>query len=240
MKNRFSWTSVVLALALVSGQFQAIPVVQAADPNLLTDPGFETGVSGFFAQNSTDSAVRSTTSPIAGTGSLKVTINGYGNNAWWTYNTSVKASQFEVSGKVRGDTLRSGSTMQLCAAAYYAGSGSIIQNCANLSQVAGQVNTVTATLPLDSTRSLSQVAVRITLNGSGPVSYSFDDVSAVLTTGAPPPDLTPPNVAVTAPANGATLSPGTVNVAAWASAAPLTARTKAVARRTIFMKVSFG
>ena len=68
---------------------------QAGDgcANLLADPGFESGVSSFTAQDTSSSVTRSTTSPIDGTGSLRVAMNGFGNNAWWVHEFSGRPRQ---------------------------------------------------------------------------------------------------------------------------------------------------
>src|SRR6185436_16639442 len=64
------------------------PPTSSTSGNLIADPGFESGASGFSAQNLTDSAVRSTTSPIAGAASLRININGWGNSVWWSKDVS--------------------------------------------------------------------------------------------------------------------------------------------------------
>ena len=202
MKRRY-----LSAFALIAPVFFALAFSPAATArhviftndsvtgNLISDPGFESGVAGFAAQESTDSVTRSTVNPIAGSASLRVAINGWGNNVFWTLATdgtaNAHASQLTVSGKLRGDTTQSNSTLQFCAAAYYTDSGDIVQNCAEASNIAGQIVTLTASLDLDATRTLASIDIRMTLDGPGPVVYAVDDVSAVLTVvDVPPPVCT--------------------------------------------------
>ena len=56
---------------------------QSGAINLIEDPGFESGVSGFSAQDSSSSVTQSSDSPLEGGYSLRVSIAGYGNNMWW-------------------------------------------------------------------------------------------------------------------------------------------------------------
>ncbi len=167
--------------------------------NLISDPGFETGVSDFAAQDASETVARSTTNPISGTGSLSVSINGWGNNVWWATpavgTPFVNASKLSVSGKLRGDVVQSGTTLQFCAATYYE-DGGFAQQCTDASKVKGTVSNVTAALDLDPNRAINNVDIRLTTLGSGPVTYALDDASAVVTlpggsTTSPPPPPPP-------------------------------------------------
>src|SRR4051794_38188294 len=73
--------------------------------NLIVDSGFETGTAGFYAQESTDLVKRSMVSPISGTASLRIKINTWGNNIWWTKSLAntpySKAVALGVAGVIR-------------------------------------------------------------------------------------------------------------------------------------------
>src|SRR5262245_13511730 len=112
MRTRSIYLLPAVALAACNAPMEeSVESVQSAasalvTPNLISDPSFDTGVSGFFAQSSgTDSVARSTSNPISPAASLVVSIKGWGNNVWWDYTPSAanaKATNFAVSGKLRG------------------------------------------------------------------------------------------------------------------------------------------
>src|SRR4051794_26288715 len=74
--------------------------VHASD-NLIQDPGFETSTSGFYPQYPSDTVLRSTTTPIAGSASLKVSLHGW-NSAWWNKNVAGTSLQSGTSFTVSG------------------------------------------------------------------------------------------------------------------------------------------
>src|SRR3954468_22592943 len=87
-------------------------------PNLVADPQFERGVSGFVAQDRSSAVNQSSASPLEGDQSLRVSIRGYGNNVWWTQTvTGTRASELAVKAHLRSD-LPSASSLQFCAMAY--------------------------------------------------------------------------------------------------------------------------
>ena len=98
----------------------------------MQDPGFESGVSGFVAQNeSTTQVAQTDVAPLEGAHSLMVAINGYGDNVWGVYGfAGGLASRLSVGAHLRSD-LASSSTLQFCAMAYY-GDGSTGLNCADV------------------------------------------------------------------------------------------------------------
>ncbi len=181
--------------------------------NLISDPGFESGTAGFYAQETTDAAVRTTTAPITGAASLEVTIKSWGNNAWWTYHASGtpngKASKLTVTGKLRGDTVRGDTTFEFCAAVYYADGGDVVQKCAEASKIQSQTTVLVASIDLDATRALGDVDIRMTTNGPGPVAYALDGVSAVLTLPAGSTTSTPTTTTTTTPPSTTTPPPTT-------------------------------
>jgi len=117
---------------------QVVSVTTASAPpppgstNLVQDPQFDAGESGFAGQDQSSSVVRTTVSPLEGGSSLHVGINGYGNNVWWSYDfTGGRASAFRVSAHLRSDAASS-SALQFCAMVYYASDNADL-NCATVS-----------------------------------------------------------------------------------------------------------
>jgi hypothetical protein len=199
------WIGIVLALSACGGGGDASSTGEdgsssdaalVTTANLIADPGFESGLSGFYAQSSPpDSVERLTSDPISGSGSLQTTLTAAWDNVWWVREASTlpsqKASSFTISALVRGDKVSSASQLYVCAAAVYSGSTTLEEQCSIASQVAGKVVSLNATLTLDPTRVLSKVDFRITLDGSTAVTYTLDNVSAVLTYGGTSPSPTP-------------------------------------------------
>src|SRR6185369_16912304 len=96
------------------------PPPPPTSPNLVQDPQFDFGESGFTGQDQSSTVVRTTVSPLEGASSLHVGIAGYGNNVWWSYDfTGGRASAFRVSAHLRSDAASS-SALQFCAMVYYA------------------------------------------------------------------------------------------------------------------------
>src|SRR5207248_3034605 len=137
------------------------------------DPGFESGVPGFSAQDASSSVSQTDILPLEGAHRLRIAINGYGNNLWWVYDfAGGTASRFSISAHLRSD-VASSSTLQFCAFAEYAG-GSNEQNCASVSGAAGDKGIVSATLNLDSTKALNSVRIRFNQEGSAGVQFTVD------------------------------------------------------------------
>jgi glucuronoarabinoxylan endo-1,4-beta-xylanase len=184
-------------------------VAQAADSgNLIADPGFEQGVSGFYAGSSSVSVARTTTSPITGSGSLSMMIGGYGN-VWWSQSTSAIAQTFTVAADIRADSVNAGDPLQLCATVYYA-SGAYDGNCVTIAQTVGVVQHLQIALTLNASAALRDIHVRISGLGSQSVRYTMDNASAVLTAPggtAPPPTPPPSPPPASQPDAGATTQP---------------------------------
>jgi hypothetical protein len=155
--------------------------------NLFEDPGFEAGVSGVTAQDDSSSVSRVVESPIDGAASLRVSIAGYGNNVWWFHNfDGGLASHFLVRARARSE-IDSASALQFCAMIYFADDSTDI-NCSTLTGAAGDKGIVTAELPIDPTKRLQSVRLRMYQEGGAPVSFTFDDAVANLdVVEAPPP-----------------------------------------------------
>jgi hypothetical protein len=175
-----------------AGNMQQQPVsVTRQCANLLQDPGFESGVSGFVAQDASSLVTEGSDPPIEGAHSLLIAINGYGNNIWWPYAFAGGfASHFKVSARLRSD-LASSSALQFCAMAYY-GDGSTALSCTMVSGAAGDKGVVSAALDLDSTKALETVNIRLYQEGSEGVQFAIDTVVACLNVVTSPPPGPPP------------------------------------------------
>jgi len=157
---------------------ETITVIKGCS-NRVPDPGFESGVSGFEAQDASSQVIQSDVSPLDGAHSLGVAINGYGNNVWWTHPfAGGTASHFAVSAHLRSD-LDSSSILQFCAMVYYA-DGTTELSCAPVSGAAGDKGVVTAELTLDAAKPLSTVNIRLVQEGSDGVRFTLDDAVACL------------------------------------------------------------
>jgi hypothetical protein len=154
--------------------------------NLVADPQFDAGESGFMAQDDSSSVQRTADSPIEGAHSLRIATAGYGNNLWWVYEFSGgRASAFRVSARLRSD-LESSSSLYFCAMVYYT-DGSTDLNCSPVTGAVGDKGTVSASLTLDSSKPLESVRIRMYQEGSDPLSFTLDAAMACLDVVEPPP-----------------------------------------------------
>jgi hypothetical protein len=174
-----------------SGGTNATGIRLAAAPggcaNLVQDPGFESGISGFEAQDASSAVTQSSDAPLEGSHSLRVAIDGYGNNVWWHYGfAGGLARHFSVSAQLRSDAA-SASQLQFCAMAYYA-DGSNALSCTPVSGSAGDKGVVSAALDLDPAKPLASVNIRLYQEGSAPVRFSLDSVTTCLDVVSAPPD----------------------------------------------------
>ncbi len=178
------WGVRLLTLSLISIGVLVFATGRQPDPsgaiNLIEDPGFESGVSGFSAQDSSSSVTQSSDSPLEGGYSLRVSIAGYGNNMWWFREfPGGLASRFVVSAHLRSDT-QSSSALRFCAMAYFA-DGSTDLACSTVSGARGDKGVVTAALDLDPARRLESVRLRMVQEGSAPVTFTLDQAVVNLT-----------------------------------------------------------
>jgi Glucodextranase, domain B len=169
---------------------RTVTITRATQPpapfNRFSDPQFETGTSGVFAQDAITSVVRSTENPIDGRSSLRVRITRYGNNVWWTHDfNGGRASRFMAGARLRSD-VNSSSSLQFCTMVYYA-DGSTAIECTAVSGTAGDKGQVTAEVSIDPTKRIQSVNLRMYQEGGSPVSFSVDDAVALLDVVEAPP-----------------------------------------------------
>lgn len=154
-------------------------IASGAPTNLVTDPHFESGIGGFSAQDASSSVVQSAQAPLEGAHSLRVSIAGYGNNIWSSFQVpGARSTSFTVSAHLRSD-VASGSVLQFCAMAYYA-DGATDLECKQVSGAVGDKGVVTTQLSLDPMKPLDVVHIRLIQDGSDPVTFTLDDAAAYL------------------------------------------------------------
>jgi len=168
---------------------QTVSVAVTAPPvpvNLFADPRFEAGVSGVFAQDASSAVTQSPVAPLEGAHSLRVAINGYGNNVWWTHDfNGGLASHFSVRARARSD-VASSSTLMFSAMIYFAdGTTTITQ--VPVSGAAGDKGIITVQTPIDPTKRLQSVRLRLIQEGGAPVIFTFDEAEAYLDVVEAPP-----------------------------------------------------
>ena len=169
--------------------------------NLVPDPGFEAGVSGFYAQglSPTDpgpsEVMHTAVDPLEGSYSLRIDSRSPGQNFWWIRDFSGTGWYFGVSARLRSD-VESSSDLQFCAMAYYA-DGGVAQNCTLVTGDAGDKGVVGAALNLDTTRALASVRIRMYQSGREDLRFTVDRANACLNPWEIPldmPDVLPPFV----------------------------------------------
>jgi hypothetical protein len=164
------------------------PPPPPACSNLVQDPGFESGVSGFEAQDESSLVSSSSEAPLEGARSLRVAIDGYGNNVWWIRELAgATAAGLRAEAHLRSDAA-SGSTLQFCAMAYYQ-DGETVLACTPVGAEPGDRGVVTAAAGLDSSRALESVRIRMYQEGAAGVQFTLDSaVACADNLSAPPPD----------------------------------------------------
>lgn len=159
----------------------------ATTPNLLTDPNFESGVSGFYPQSVRDSIVQTQTNPIQGTGSLAMISSQWGSTAIWQQQiTSAFASQygargtnFAFNGKIKVTGLGAGVKLNACVGvSYFTGTD---EKCVAVPTTKNVISNISVSLPLNANNNIGYLFVRLKHTGGSPVQYLVDQASAIFT-----------------------------------------------------------
>jgi hypothetical protein len=147
--------------------------------NLVEDPLFESGVSGFAAQDPSSAVTWSAHEPLEGNHSLRVSITGYGNNVWWSRAfRGGRASQLTVSAHIRSDAASS-SVLQFCAMAYYQ-NGTADLACTPVPGSAGDKGVITAQVHLDPALHLETLRIRLYQEGPAAIAFTLDNAAATV------------------------------------------------------------
>ena len=186
-QNHVDFRDKSAASAGESGGANGSPSLVSPQPvNLVTDPGFESGTSGFEGGTETATVVR-IADALHGQHSLRASITSYGDSIWWSREMFGKGDSYTVSAIIRSD-VASASTINFCAFVMYADNTYAAQ-CTPISGSAGYKGRVSATLALQE-KDISSVRIRIEQEGAAPVQLTLDEVSATLANFRPatPPD----------------------------------------------------
>ena len=152
---------------------------QAAGPNLIPDPGFSSGTSGFATDSTANAVFRSTRQPIQGPASLRAYIRRSRSTVSWqgALTSPGHYQSLKVAATLRGDIVPQGSSVRLCAAARTAEAP--VERCAPLALVPGRAVRGQAVLRLDPAETVSEVWLK--LRHTSGARYTIDSVSARLT-----------------------------------------------------------
>ncbi len=169
-------------LVLVLG-ILALPAIAFAQPvDIITNNDFEDPYEalGFAAISQSDGSVaRTTTAPITGSGSLKVTVNSFGRVIHYYaygYGSGPVASSVTLTGKLRVDsTTISGRQLTACAVAYFMDGPDPEQYCQNFP--VDDQTVVDINIALDTNnRQLNYIFPQFKLNDTGTIEATVDDV----------------------------------------------------------------
>lgn len=183
---------IILALygiaAVVAALYPGVSEAKRFCGNLVPDPGFEMGVSGFYAQGvqvgpPPPEVMQTAVDPLEGSYSLLIDSRSSGQNFWWIHETGGTAWYFRVTAHLRSD-MDSDSNLMFCANAYYE-DGGIAENCTTVSGAAGDKGVVGAALSpelmnLDPTRPLASVRFRLWQSGRENLLFTMDSAVACL------------------------------------------------------------
>lgn len=173
--QRMGFVALVITLVLV-------PVANAQTPvDVITNNSFEDAGAalGFDAISTNDGSVaHTTTNPIAGSGSLKITVNSYGRIVamhMYGYGSGPRASSVTMKAKLRVDSSTiSGRQLTACAVAYFLDSSEPWSFCRNFPVSA---NVADVHLALDTNdRQLNYIFPQFKLNDTGTIEATVDDV----------------------------------------------------------------
>jgi hypothetical protein len=180
-RTAFAFIALVITLACLPLPAQAqIPPGFEAD--LIANNDFENGATplGFEAISENDGSVaRTTADPIAGSGSLKVTVNSYGRVVAfhaYGYGSGPYTRSVTLSAKLRVDSATvSGRELTACAVAYFMDSQEPSQICRNFA--VDPNNVVDVHLSLDTNeRQLNYLFPQFKLDDTGTIEATVDDV----------------------------------------------------------------
>jgi hypothetical protein len=195
---------VAVVVALNPAVSEAQDRVRRYCTNLVQDPGFEMGVSGFFAQGlpgdpGPSEVTQDPVDPLAGSYSLRIDSRSSGQNIWWNYDYGGTGWYFGVSAHLRSD-MKSDSDLLFCAMAYYANNMNGIDdeealNCTVVTSDPADKGIVAAALNLDTARTVQRVSIRLIQSGLQDLRFTMDSVTACLNPlqiDLPMPPIEPP------------------------------------------------
>lgn len=153
------------------------------DSGFITDSGFEQGTAGFAIHGG--SLQRSDVNPIEDEHSLNLNFTHWGDDVRFvkTYGWAQGPSgdKMTATALIRVDQvdLYSGSQLSLCVKAYYL-DNTRIDHCEPVDLTAGVVNSISASIDLDSGQILDRFSYTLILEGGGHVDFTLDGAELVL------------------------------------------------------------
>lgn len=178
LSSKFALLALVLTLVSLPALAQLPPGFEA---DLITNNDFENGATalGFDAISPSDGSVaRTTTNPLAGSGSLQVTVNSYGRVIAYHaygYGSGPFTRSITMSAKLRVDSSTiSGRELTACAVAYFLDSPDPEQVCQSF-PVSNNVVDVQLSLDADE-RQLNYLFPQFKLDDTGTIEATVDDV----------------------------------------------------------------
>lgn len=203
MRATRRWGTALLLLAAACGgneaseapaRLRAQEQRYTSGQNLIPDPGFESGTSGFTGSSTAVTFTRSTASPITGTASLDIGLPNWGDRASIlvdpAWNSGTFAQTLTMSATLRVLSGSAGAPLSFCAYAYYQDSSTAVFKCQDVDAGTRDNRVASVSLDLDKTRELDRVYFWVRLNGQGPATVKLDDANLTLwatTPSGPPP-----------------------------------------------------
>jgi hypothetical protein len=204
--------SLALVLGVAAAAHAGSPLDEQTPPvpdgfslsDLVSDPGFESGDSGFVPGSTLDGTVaRDATDPIDGSSSLHVTLNAFGRvslAANFPFQAGPLADSVSVAGKLRVDSsVPAGKSVSVCPVAYVTTDPEPRTLCQSFPVDPSHVVDVFVLLPMAGAR-LDRVYFQLELNDSGTVDVTLDDAHLYVVgqSGAAPTPTPTPTVTATA------------------------------------------
>lgn len=178
----FAFLALALAFLFVPLAAHAQTLPPGFEEDLVTNNDFENSATalGFAPVSTSDGSVaHSTTDPIAGTGSLRITVNSYGRVVRWHaygWESGPFARSVTVAAKLRVDSSTiAGRQLQACAIAYYQDSPNPEQVCQNFPVAPSTVANVRLSLDTND-RQLLYAFPQFKLDNTGTIEATVDDV----------------------------------------------------------------
>jgi hypothetical protein len=178
----FAFLVLALAVLFVPLAAHAQTLPPGFEEDLVTNNGFESSSTapGFAAVSTSDGSVaHTTTNPIAGTGSLKITVNSYGRVVRWHqygYGSGPFARSVTMTAKLRVDSSTiAGRQLQACAIVYFQDSQNPSKVCQNFPVDPNNVASVCLNLDTND-RQLLYAFPQFKLDNTGTIEATVDDV----------------------------------------------------------------
>ena len=148
--------------------------------NIISDPGFEAGVTALVPSSSAVTIVSTTSNPVAGAASAAISLPEW-ESAGWVFDTyGTVAVSYNVTSKVVVNDAPDGAKITMCANVLYTGEDTYSGQCTAIANTVGTVQTLSATFALDPSKQVGSIYLQFTQSGAPAVNLTVDDLSAKL------------------------------------------------------------